>query len=67
VNTLVALAAVGPGLYTCLAGLVATPTADPSIDGTAFLLLWIGGTFSTTFGPVYATAFYERVGGRAPR
>jgi hypothetical protein len=67
VNALVALVAVGPGLYTFLAGLLANPTADPSIDGTAFLLLWIGGTFSTTFGPVYATAFYERVDGRAPR
>lgn len=37
------------------------------MGGTAFLLLWTGGPFSATFGPVYATAFSERVGGHAPR
>lgn len=67
VNAVLTLVAVGPGLYTFLRGLVANPTAEPSVGGTAFLLLWAGGTFSATFGPVYATAFYERVGGRAPR
>lgn len=67
VNAVVALVAVGPGLYTFLTGLLADPTADPSMGGTAFLLLWVGGTFSAAFGPVYATAFYERVGGSAPR
>lgn len=67
VNAVVTLVAVGPGLYTFLTEVLATAPAAPAVDGTAFLLLWGGGTFSTTFGPVYATAFYERIGGRAPR
>lgn len=67
VNAVVTLVAVGPGLYTFLAGLLADPTGAGSMGDTAFLLLWAGGTVAATFGPVYATAFYERVGGRAPR
>jgi hypothetical protein len=55
------LVAVAPGFYVVVASLAGDPGALESLGATAFLLLFAGGTVATTFGHVYATAFYERL------
>lgn len=67
VDGAIKLIAVGPGLYVGFTALLENPQTAGSFGGTGLLLLFVGGTLTTTFGHVYATAFYEQVGpaGRA--
>lgn len=62
VNSVIILLASGPGSVVVIAGGIGDPTALTTLDGTEFLLVLIGGTITATFGPVYVTAFYRRVG-----
>lgn len=62
VDGTIKLVSVVPGLYVAFVSIIENPESAGSLGSTALLLLFVGGTVTTTFGHVYATAFYDRVG-----